>query len=134
MHTYRCVIRSHALESEKHSKHWRLSWFRYETFITFLTFRFSTRGEKDTIFTMLTVPSDSKTHGTPPRPNWPRLGSNLNWPLFSKYPRIPAHRFRAWRHSHPQSYVLSGVFIMTSVIVTSSPLVREHLPSMCALN
>ena len=29
-------------------KTWRLSWFRYETFITFLTFRFSTRGERDT--------------------------------------------------------------------------------------
>ena len=30
-------------------KHWRLSWFRYETFITFLTFRFSTR-ERETQF------------------------------------------------------------------------------------
>ena len=29
------------------SKHWRLSWFRYETFITFLTFRLSTRGKRE---------------------------------------------------------------------------------------
>ena len=29
------------------AKHWRLSWFRYETVITFLTFRFSTRGERE---------------------------------------------------------------------------------------
>ena len=71
------------------AKHWRLSWFRYETFITFLTFRFSTRGERDTIFTMLTVPSNPKTHGCSRRPqlawprrapknNSPRLSSNLN--------------------------------------------------------
>ena len=32
------------------AKHWRLSWYRYETFITFLKFRFSTREERDTIF------------------------------------------------------------------------------------
>ena len=37
------------------AKHRRLSWFRYETFITFLTLGLSTRGERDTIFTMLTV-------------------------------------------------------------------------------
>ena len=32
----------------------------------------------------------------------------------------------------PSSFFLSGVFIMTSVIVTSSPREREHLRSMCA--
>ena len=61
--------------------------------------------------------------------NWTRLGSNLNC-LFSKYPRTPARRFRAWRHS--QSNFLSGVFIMTSVIVTFSLNEREHLRSMRA--
>ena len=40
----------------------------------------------------------------------PRSKSQLT-AFFSKYPRIPAHRFRAWRHSHPHSYFLSGVFI-----------------------
>ena len=44
-------------------KHWWLSWFRLETFITFLTFRFSTQGERDTIFTMLTVPSNPANAG-----------------------------------------------------------------------
>ena len=75
---------------KKHSKYWRLSWFRYETFITFLTFKFSTRGERDTIFTMLTVPSDPTTRGAPPRPNWTRLGSNLISLLFFKIPKNPS--------------------------------------------
>ncbi len=47
--------------------------------------------------------------------------------FFFKSLRIPAHRFRAWRHLHPQSYFLSGFFIVTSGIVTSSPRAREHL-------
>ena len=54
--------------------------------------------------------------------------------FFQKYPRIPAYRFQAWRHSHTQSDFLSGVFIMTSVIVTSSTHEREYLHSMCAPN
>ena len=37
----------------------------------------------------------------------------------SKSLRIPAHCFRAWRHSHPQ--------IVTSVIVISSPRARDNL-------
>ena len=106
---------------------------------------FSTRGERDTIFIMLTVPSDPTTRGASritqmdrPRPdskiNSLRPGSNLNSLLFSKIlPKSSAHRFRAWRHSHPQFHFLSGVFIMTCVIVTSSPREREHLRSMCVL-
>ena len=93
---------------------------------------FSTRGERDTIFTMLTVPSEPTTRSASRRPNWTRLASDLNQLLFfQKSPKPSAHRFRAWRHSHPQSYFLSGVFIMTSVIVTSSPREREHLRLMC---
>ena len=42
-----------------------------ETFIPFLTFRFSTRGERETFFTMPTVPSDSTTRGASRIPNWP---------------------------------------------------------------
>ena len=38
-----------------------------------------------------------------------------------------------WCHSLPQFHFLSGGFIMTSVIVTSSLCEREHLRSMCAL-
>ena len=39
---------------------------------------FSTRGERHTIFTMLTVPSDPITRGASRRPNWTRLISDLN--------------------------------------------------------
>ena len=105
---------------------------------------FSTRGERDTISTMLTVPSDPTTRGHPVVHNWAGLAkvrkinslrpaSDLSKLLFFKnHPKYSAHRFQAWRHTHPQSHLLSGVFIMTSVIVTSSPREREHLRSMCA--
>ena len=53
---------------------------------------------------------------------------------FFQIPKSSAHRFQAWRHSRRRSHFLSGVFIMTSVIVTSSPRVREHLHSMCTPN
>ena len=119
------------------------SWFRYKTFITFLTFRFSTRGERDTIFIMLTVPSDPTTRRNPVVHNWtglPQVQKSIHFVqpwistncFFQEYWSIPAYRFWAWRHSHPQSCFLSRVFIMTSVIVTSSPREREHLRSMCA--
>ena len=38
-----------------------------------LSLGFSTRGERDTIFTMLTVPSDPTTRGTSRRPHWTGL-------------------------------------------------------------
>ena len=69
---------SYAQESEKHVKHWQLSWFRYETFITLFKFRFSTQGERDTIFTMLTVlsdPSNARVH--PAANNWTGLAQTL---------------------------------------------------------
>ena len=107
-------------------------------------FRFSTRGERDTIFSMLTVPSDPTTRGASRRPNWTGLAEAqkssrfaqvrfaTNCFFFKNHPKSLAHRFRAWRHSHPHSHFRSGVFIMTSVIVTSSPYERKHLRSMCA--
>ena len=61
----------------------------------------------------------------------PRSESQLT-AFFQNHPESSAHRCRRWRHSHPQSYFLSEVFIMTSVIVTSSPREREHLSSICA--
>ena len=42
-----CIKRSQ--RNPKNTKPWRLSWYRYETFITFSKLRFSTRGERDTI-------------------------------------------------------------------------------------
>ena len=50
--------------------------FRYETFINFLTFSFSTRGERHTIFTMLTVPT-SPTVNPPVGLARSRVGSQL---------------------------------------------------------
>ena len=100
-----------------------------------------TWGERHTISTMLTVSSDPTARVAPPKTQLEssRFGSqltrpvsNLNWLLFFKNnPKSPAHRFRVWRYSHPQSHFLSGGFIMTSVIVTSSPCEREYLRSMC---
>ena len=57
--------------------------FRYETFIYFLTFSFSTRGERDTIFTMLTVPTSPTVN--PPRLDWSGPESNLNSLLFRNH-------------------------------------------------
>ena len=72
---------------------------------------------------------------------WPRRAlkidylppaSNLNSCFFFQIPS--AHRFGAWLHSRVWSYFLSGVFIVTCVIVTSAPRTREHLHSICAPN
>ena len=43
------------------------------------------------------------------------------------YSKISAHAFSAWRHSHPWSHPLSGIFIVTSLNDTSAPRAREHL-------
>ena len=51
---------------------------------------------------------------------------------FFKIPKNPSPSLPGMTSSHPQSYFLSGVFIMTSVIVTSSSHEHEHLHSMCA--
>ena len=122
------------------AKHWRLSWFRYETFISFLTFRFSTRGESDTIFTMLTDPSKPTARGASRRLRlaWPRRAPKINSSKFKSQltaffqntqeslPIAPGHDV-----IHIPSPFLSGVFIMTPVIVISSPREREHMRSMC---
>ena len=58
-------------------KYWQISWFRYETFITFLTFRFSTWGERDTQFLLcwlFHLNQQPVTHLVDP--NWPGLA----WP------------------------------------------------------
>ena len=99
--------------------------------LTFLTFSFSTWGERDThtICIMLNIPTSSFSQlsswtGRPesnlnsltqqtrrasrnPQLDCPGPGSNLaQIPItthcfFQKSPKFPAHRFRAWRHSHP---------------------------------
>ena len=67
--------------------------------LIFLTFSFSIRGERDTIFTMLTVPTSSFSQ----LPSWTALAQvqiSTHF-FFSKSPKFPTHRFQAWRHSHP---------------------------------
>ena len=61
----------------------------------------------------------------------PRSESQLT-PFFFQIPKILSASGQ--RHSRPRSYFLSGVFIVTSLIVTSTPRAREHLRSMCAPN
>ena len=82
---------------------------------------FSTRGERDTLFTMLTVPSDPTTCGASRRPNLtelalvqkstlfvqPQISTNC---FFSKSPRVSAHRFRTRRHSHPSLFPIWGFY------------------------
>ena len=50
------------------AKPWRLSLVHVRNFYYLLEFSLSTRGERDTIFTMLTVPSDRTTRGAFRRP------------------------------------------------------------------
>ena len=68
----------------KKTKHWRLSWFRYETLITFFKFRFSTRGERETLFfyadcssivsSQFTDPTNTRAHPAVHKVHWPRPG------------------------------------------------------------
>ena len=55
-----------------------------------------------------------------------------NW-LFFKIPKISAHRFRTWRHSHSSPISYLG-FIMTIVIVISSTRKRRLYPMSVHLN
>ena len=71
---------------EKHSKRWRLSWFRYETFITFMTFRFSTRREIDTQFLLCRLFHQNQqpmAHLVDPQMAWPRWAPKINSPRLS---------------------------------------------------
>ena len=104
---------------------------------------FSTRGERDTIFTMLTVPSDPTTRGASRWPNWTSLAQlqkstrfvqrQISTLLFFlKITKILSPSLPGMTSFAPHSYFLSGVFIMTFVIVTSSAHEREHMHSMCS--
>ena len=108
------------------TKHWRLSLFKYETFIH-LTFSLLTRGEGEryTIFTMQTVPT-SPTVNSPAGLPQPRVKSQLV--SFSKSPKISAHHFHAWRHSHPSPISYLG-FLLWHLW---SFVRKRELYSMCA--
>ena len=69
----------------KNTKHWWLSWFRYETFITFFKFRFSTQGKRETQFfyadcssiisSQLTDPTNARAHPVVHKPSLPGMTS-----------------------------------------------------------
>ena len=135
---------SYAYRNPENTKHWRLSWFRYETFITFFKFRFSTRRETHN-FSMVTVrPSSALNSLTQPtrvraprseqldwprpdsNPNSLRLSPNLNSLLLFKITKNPSQSFPGTTSFTSPVPFLSVVFIVTSVIVTSSPRVRVN--------
>ena len=116
--------------------------------LIFLTFSFSTRGERDTIFTMLTVPTLSfsqlpqlncsaqssistnwpnKRAVHPVALSWTALAQSQISTAFSKITKIPSPSFPGMMSFTPQSHFLSGASIMTFVIVTPSAREREHL-------
>ena len=73
--------------------------FRYKTSIYFLTFSFSTRGERDTISTMVTVPTLPTVN---PPPSWTGpVQSQISTNCFFEITKLSVHRFRAWHHPHP---------------------------------
>ena len=121
-------------------KHWRFSLVQIRNVYWLLEFSLWTRGERDIIF-LLCWPFHltQQTRGASHRPQTglasssfksqlasPNFGSQLT--AFFENP-IPS--LQCMTSFTPQSYFLSGLFIMTSVIVTSSPREREHLRSMC---
>ena len=118
--------------------------FRYKMFINFFWLLVFRHKERESQFLLCWLFHLTQQHAAHPVvPNWPGLARakkstcfvqrqiSTNC-FFKKSPKFSAHHFRAWRHSHPQSYSLSRVFIMTSVIVTSSACEHEYLHSMCA--
>ena len=116
---------------------------------TFLSLRFfDTRREKHNfLLCWLFVHRQISTHWLNKRaahfvdPNRSRLGelrkstcsvqAQISTNCIFKIPKSSAHRFQAWRHSWPRFHFLSGVFIVTSVIVTSAPRTREHRLNVC---
>ena len=90
---YICSYNFHTHRNPKNTKHWRLSWFRYETIITFFKFRFfDTRRERHIFYTdsssivssQLTDPTNAHKHPLGPKINSHRLCQNLNSPLLFK--------------------------------------------------
>ena len=141
----------HTDRNPKNTKHWQLSWYRYETFITFFKFRFSTRGERDIQFFyadcsssvsfQLTDTTNARAHSAVH--NWTgltqvqkslHLSPNPNSLLLFKITKIPNPSLPGMTSFTSPVYFLSGVFIVTSVIVTSPSRARELLHSMCAPN
>ena len=119
-----------------------LFWFRYETFYYLFEFKvFDKTRERETQFlSMLTFPSDPTTCGTPPQTIGLASASSENQLPSSSVEsqlsnsKILSPSLPRMTSSRPLSNFLSGVFIVTSMIVTSTLRAHEHLHSMCAPN
>ena len=125
-------------ESEKNSKHWRLSVVQVQHFYYLLLSLGFQHQERDTQFLLCWL-----FHLTPPcaahpvdptglaqvristRPVYIQI--SINCIFFQKSPKILSPSLPGMT-----SFTYPGFFIMTSVIITSSPREREHLRSMCA--
>ena len=109
-------------------KHWQISLFWYETFIHFLSFSLSTRGERDTQFLLCRLflhrPQSTPQLDCPAQ-------SQISTNLFFKITKNLSLSLPGMTSSIPQSHFLPVGFIMTFVIVISSAHERE-LYSMCA--
>ena len=103
---------------EKHSKHWRHSVVQVRSFYylivslfprveksKFKSFGFSTRGERDTIFTMLTVPSEttSARASRNTQLDWPRPGPK-NQPASSSF----KSQLTAFFQNHQESQLIAS--------------------------
>ena len=58
-----------------------------------------------------------------------RLASPRSQSQLTDFSQISAHTSGAWRHSHPCSHTLSGIFIVTYLNDTPVSRAREHLRS-----
>ena len=94
--------------------------FRYETFIYFLTFRHE---ERKTQFLLCWLFLNRPKSTTPAGLALPRVKSQVT--VFFKNHQILSPSLPGRTSLTPQSYFLSGVFIMTFVIVISSAHERE---------
>ena len=123
-------------------KHWRLSLIQVQNYYWLLEFSLLTREERDNFYYAdYSIWPINARHIPLTQLDWSRQGpkinslrptSNLNSLLFFKITKNPSPSLSGMTSFEPQSHFHSGVFITTSVIVTSSVHEREDLRSMCA--
>ena len=133
-----CSSCSYAYRNPKNTR----NWFRYETF--YYLFEFKERERHN--FFLCWLFHVTPHHVRPPlqttglasassenRLASSKLKSQLTVFFFSNSKILSPSLPRMTSFTFPVHF-LSGVFIVTSVIVTSAPRARKHLHSMCAPN
>ena len=105
-------------------------WFRYETFINFLTlvFRHEERKTQFLLCWLYYLTQQTRCASRSPLFDWPGPESDLN--IFFKITKFSAHRFRAWRHSHPSPISYLGFLLWH--LWLSYPLRAWTLLNVCA--